>query len=66
MEPSHIRVYIATGYGGKINAGAIIDGTDYHFEMEDLKKYLTKQIEEKGYTTAMTKRMKYPRIIINE
>lgn len=66
METEKVDVYFTTGYGGACKGGAIIDGVDYHFEMEDLKRYLAKQIEEKGYTTSITKRQKYPRITINQ
>ncbi len=66
MEKEKLHIYFSTGYAGKIKVGAIINGIDYVIEPEYLKEKLEKEISEKGYTTAMSKRQKYPRLIIND
>lgn len=63
MKP---EVYFCQGYSGGVKGGVTIGKIDYVFDMEWLKEYLTKQIEEKGYTTGITPSQKYPRIIIND
>lgn len=41
-------------------------GEDYVIDLVWLRRYLEKQILEKGYTISQTKRQKYPRLTINE
>lgn len=61
----NIRVFFVQGYAGGVKAGVIIDEVEYVIELDWLKEFLEKMILEKGYTTGITNRQKYPRLIIN-
>ena len=66
METQNIRVFFVQGYAGGVKAGVVIDEVEYVIELDWLKDFLTKLMLEKGYTTSITSRQKYPRLIIND
>lgn len=51
---------------GEIQEKKLSRGVDYVMDLDWLKAYLEKQMSEKGYTTGITVRQKYPRITIND
>ena len=66
MKPPKIRVFFSCGYTGAPKCSVYIDEIEHVVDIDYLEEYLLKHIEEKGYTTSMSKRQKYPRLIIND
>lgn len=60
-----IRVFLSSGYAGKVEAWAVVENKHYRIETNYLTEKLENEIKEKGYTTSITNRQKYPRLIIN-
>lgn len=65
METEEIKVYVSGGYWGAGEVGAYINGKRHIIDIEYIKAYILKQMEERGYAVSKTGRQKFPRVVIN-
>lgn len=62
---TQIKIIFSPAYGGGVKGDVYIGAKRYVLDLDYLEQFLIKQITEKGYTTNISSRQKYPRININ-